>query len=1009
MAIQGPNTGYFARPMRRRARAMGLGQNPLSQATPAARPLPNGQAGKPGMDVRTDPATPDAGDSIGATVGNEATWGKPLGSGQAGQANPNQEMTGALGTAATAMKPLVGDGAGAIPASTLAYMRPAAAGLGVLHGGAPMMAGGMYANPPAPPTSPDGAPIAIDGPDGWTRPATGAVDPNAWDMRDTTGHTFATFYGPQQQQIMQAYQGELASGDPARVAAAREAIRTAMDQMKASASSRGGGGEIPPPNLNRNGTAAGAFKDGGRVRKCANGGRVRKHGLGKPRGGAAEASPEVMAMANGGRAKGSASKTSNPWDDWQALRYNESMGPIEQLMMQASGGRPFYGTRRIDNYEDPSMYARESVANGGDDGGYRTQYTAVDPSLMGSVSPGTSAGGEIFFRGPNGRAYTRVPMVRTDNQSGITAWDLGQDYRTAQQFGISASEWGSWSPQERERMLRSINVQPDRMHGMGDMVYSPQDGWLTPVDTIRDPDARRNGLIDAGMALAVGGAAAYGIAGGAGAAGGAAGGSGGGMGMVAPGMEAQAALESQLLNQGILPGTAEWTAAGGGAIPMDPYGSGGGLSPEEAAGGDPFGGNGGISPEETGGNSSMFGENGGISPEEAASNPQVQNAARSAGQTVQQWLSNPNNLRLAGQLIGALAGGVGGGSGGGGSVPTIQDPSGGGGSGGGSTGSGGGAGGGPQVIDPSIDPLSYLAGIDANNWKASGAHDYIQRLMAEGDKAGSAAEQEAAAARAAADAEQNIAAAARRRRAMGISAGFKPGEGNMAEGDRLAELDASKIKDSATSAARLNEKQAGRQYRSAVGGLALNDAGQALQADSLNANVASTRARLAGDLQNSAADRDWRSQESAADRAWRTGESALDRDVRVQQINAGLRQQGIQNSRQQARDIGTAVGGAIDIAGKIPWDRVASWFSNGGRARKMGLNCAEGGRVEDPSNPNAGNPSPVDTIPAMLTDNEHVVNPEATELMDKLAPGFLDNLNAKGLAIRKARARGLGV
>lgn len=39
-----------------------------------------------------------------------------------------------------------------------------------------------------------------------------------------------------------------------------------------------------------------------------------------------------------------------------------------------------------------------------------------------------------------------------------------------------------------------------------------------------------------------------------------------GMGMLAPGMEGQAALESQLLNQGIMPGTAEWTAAGGGSF-----------------------------------------------------------------------------------------------------------------------------------------------------------------------------------------------------------------------------------------------------------------------------------------------------------------------------------------------------------------------------------------------------------------------------------------------------------
>ena len=79
-----------------------------------------------------------------------------------------------------------------------------------------------------------------------------------YDMRDTTGHTFATFYADQQQQLAQQYAAARAAGDPNAMAN----WRAGLDALKAPASSRGGGGEIPPPNLNDNSKPGGALYQG---------------------------------------------------------------------------------------------------------------------------------------------------------------------------------------------------------------------------------------------------------------------------------------------------------------------------------------------------------------------------------------------------------------------------------------------------------------------------------------------------------------------------------------------------------------------------------------------------------------------------------------------------------------------------------------------------------------------------------------------------------------------------
>jgi hypothetical protein len=509
-----------------------------------------------------------------------------------------------------------------------------------------------------------------------------------------------------------------------------------------------------------------------------------------------------------------------------------------------------------------------------------------------------------------------------------------------------------------------------------------------------------------------------------------------------------------------------------------------------------------------------------ITAEQLNTNPTIQQAARSAGQSVTQWLQNPQNLLSATRLVAGLAAAAGGGHGGG-STPLITT---GGGAtttttGGGSTGpawtprnpSGGGAAAGaagsnspawtgqsgsmngttftstpaytsgeqkPPDFFTGTDPLSYLNGVSAH-YSPNAA---VGSLVSEAATAGSPQEQEAAAARANADVTQSFAKSAEAQRRRMIAQGENPddGRGTGFELSRLNALDEAKAAAGAQNVARLAEKEKGFSRRAAAAGLSLNDAGQSLNADQINAGIAGTRAGLAGNLQTaranigsrlyesdqdrgfrsgesaadrafrggemetdrrfrsgeSAADRNFRSGESSADRTFRGGESELDRqfrsgeaaagrtftggqndadrNVRVQQINAGITTQNNALDRQRTRDIGSGIGAAVNVASNIPWDRVGStiggWFADGGRVnpRMHGLNCADGGEVSDPQAPNDSNPNPEDTIPAMLTDNEHVVNPEGVELMDKLAPGFLDQINKRGLRIRSIRQRGMG-
>jgi hypothetical protein len=337
--------------------------------------------------------------------------------------------------------------------------------------------------------------------------------------------------------------------------------------------------------------------------------------------------------------------------------------------------------------------------------------------------------------------------------------------------------------------------------------------------------------------------------------------------------------------------------------------------------------------------------------------------------------------------------------------------------------------------DPATDPLSFLqssggGGNSMSSWspQSTPRSEYIQKILDEAEKAGSPEEQEVVAGRAAADAAQRAARAKEAMTSRLVSQGINPNDPRGAAGEmqRLADLDNSKVAVGAENVARANEKAKGFSQRAAAAGLALQDDAErgraqlaqqqlsmesARMAESDRQAENSLRARLAesaADRQfrsgESAADRAWRTGESATDRSWRTGESAADRNLRAQQINAGIQQQNSANGASRARNIGSAFGAAASIPWGSWYNTVSSWFADGGRVACKGIhreNYASGGDVEGPGT------STSDSIDAKLSDGEFVVNAEGVELLDKLAPGFLEKANDRGMRLRRVRSQGL--
>ena len=241
--------------------------------------------------------------------------------------------------------------------------------------------------------------------------------------------------------------------------------------------------------------------------------------------------------------------------NWERFQYDPNKGPIEQQMMAFLNGRPLSGTRDVSNYQDRSMYRARSFGNGGDDGGYRTVYEATDPALRGNNETG------VYFRGQDGQDYSRVPWLYTNDNYGVTGNDLGA-------IGMNANGWDqTLDPSE----YGNANFHVDNMHGLGDIYYSPDYGFVTQSQNIRDPNIRRDNWLGAAMFAGVVGPALYGIAGGAGGAGGAAGGAaGGGLGSLASSL----ATPGNLIRAASL--AASLAGRGGGSGGMGGGGGGGG-------------------------------------------------------------------------------------------------------------------------------------------------------------------------------------------------------------------------------------------------------------------------------------------------------------------------------------------------------------------------------------------------------------------------------------------------
>lgn len=228
-----------------------------------------------------------------------------------------------------------------------------------------------------------------------------------------------------------------------------------------------------------------------------------------------------MATRKGG-SMGLASMGANagkgPGSDWQGFQYDPNKGPIEQQLRDWLNGRSFFGSSP---QMDPSWLTTTTMANGGDDGGYRTLQVATDPRARGNSETG------VYYRGADNRDYNRIPLSRSDSSTGMSAAELGigNDPRLVEQYmGISPMEWANMSDQDRQNVLSQAYFKPDNLHGFGDIQYSPDGGVVTSTSSIRDPNIRRDNWLTGAMFAAVAAPALAGIANGAGTTPGAQGG-----------------------------------------------------------------------------------------------------------------------------------------------------------------------------------------------------------------------------------------------------------------------------------------------------------------------------------------------------------------------------------------------------------------------------------------------------------------------------------------------------
>lgn len=748
------------------------------------------------------------------------------------------------------------------------------------------------------------------------------------------------------------------------------------------------------------------FKNGGRARAS-----VGLMPLGKFHGAASGKGGSVMALANGGAA-----------NDWEQFHYDPTQ-PIESQIKTFLNGRNPYGEMKDPNwFKDPSLY--QQYVNPDESGTQNYGYRAVDPRLA-DIQPGAV--------GPEWNS--RI----IDNQYTPVGW--------------SASSHAD-----------AVNgLKPDSMYDYGKMVYNPRYGLAMNGDNVRDPDARHDAWYGAGMMTAVAGPALLAAAG-LGAAGAGAGAGTGELGAVAAtdAAESGGTLALNAAGNGVSPyvGTGLGESVGlGSELPTD-LGSTSGVDPGVEANtglteppSSPMGGDApagtempnqyspGTDPQDP----HLYDQ---IDPVQLEKSPQIQEMAQRQGMSVQDWLKDPRNLQTAARAVGSLVSlGAGGGGTGAGNTALVPEP-------------------GPEAIGQSpgtpgasnadvrgtlVDPNSITSKLfdtipqasgGSGNWSAArGQVQPLQdMLFAEATKAGSPAEQEAAAARAGADAKQAFETNRQKRRADLIAQGINPDDarGAGAEMDRLSTLDEAKATTSGKNLARLAEKNKGFTERAQAIGLGNTTAAQGLQADNIaattslgNARIASDvglgSARISADLANANAGRTnqqvLQGQQLGYQDRWKQGDQAIDRA----RVNAGITATNTNQRRQSAIDTGAGASTLLNGAGSVyNFGSAAGWWNEGGRI-DVGLGTAAkvtrgyrgggrvkakvkmksydaGGAVDDPAASNAGgNPRPRDTVRAMLTDGEHVLNPEAVELMDETQPGALDHLNEQGLKIRAVR------
>ena len=366
-----------------------------------------------------------------------------------------------------------------------------------------------------------------------------------------------------------------------------------------------------------------------------------------------------------------------------------------------------------------------------------------------------------------------------------------------------------------------------------------------------------------------------------------------------------------------------------------------------------------------------------------------------------QWVTaNPMTAARMGMTVASLAGaGRSGGSGsssyspGGGGTYTP----GGGGTTGGSTG-GGGTTGGSTGGGNAITALSGLSDEELARYRRY--FPLEDQMLEEATNAGSAAMQEERAAAAADDVANQFNRQRGMTRRSLAAGGVNPdsvqgaalmGEmGNSEAANRAA----------AMNQARREERDLGFNRRAAMMGLGT-------QHRTAGAGLAESQRNFDERVRESNRNFDERVRESNRNFDERVRESNRNFDLDVFRVNNGLDRQRQQDRRQNLSDIGSGIRTGLDIwnnGGRDAWNGVTDWlgsFKDGGKARLRGVKpFMAGGEVSGPGD------GTVDTVPAMLADGEMVVNAEGTALLDKVAPGLLEEINKRGLQIRKMRDGG---